>query len=93
MSTLSFKLDQLFILLVPELVVWFEGVVSFPNESDFVQNSLSIKSNFVIVMKVPLCANPPPKRLFLLVREWHPTMSIDSLKLDKLFIVHVPFLI
>jgi hypothetical protein len=44
MATDSFKLDQLFILLVPELLVWFEVVneVNFPNEPDFVQNSLSV---------------------------------------------------
>jgi hypothetical protein len=38
----SFVFKQLFMLLVPELVVWFEVVagVRFPSESDFVQNSL-----------------------------------------------------
>jgi hypothetical protein len=39
MAILSFKLNKMFILLEPALVVWFEGVgaASFPNESDFVQ--------------------------------------------------------
>jgi hypothetical protein len=50
MTILSFKLDQLFTLLMPEHVV---GQVIFPSEPDFVQTSLSIKSKFVIVMTVP----------------------------------------
>jgi hypothetical protein len=54
MATLSFKLDQLFILLVPELVV----AVSFPSEPDFVQTFLSIKSKVVVDMIIPLLANP-----------------------------------
>jgi hypothetical protein len=52
MAIVSFELDHLFILLVPELVVWFEvvGAVSCPDEPDFDQKSLSILSNFVIPM-------------------------------------------
>jgi hypothetical protein len=44
MAILSFELDQLFMLLVPELVVCFEvvGGVNSPNESKFVQQILSI---------------------------------------------------
>jgi hypothetical protein len=62
MAIRSFKLDQFFILMVPELVVWFEfvGSVSFPCEPDFVQNYLSIKSNSVVLMKCPLRGNPLP---------------------------------
>jgi hypothetical protein len=56
MATFSFKLDQLFILLPPELVV--VGAVIFPSEPDFVQNSLSIKSNSVIDMNGSLPTNP-----------------------------------
>jgi hypothetical protein len=43
MSSLSFQLDELFILLVPELVVWFEGggAFIFPSKPDFVQEFLS----------------------------------------------------
>jgi hypothetical protein len=33
----SFKLDQLFMLLVPELVVGVFGPFNRPNEPDFVQ--------------------------------------------------------
>jgi hypothetical protein len=55
MATLSFKLEQLFILLVPELVA-----VSFPSEPDFVQTFLSIKSKAVVDMIAPLLANPDP---------------------------------
>jgi hypothetical protein len=60
MAIHSFKLDQLFVLLVPELVVWFEVVVTvrIPSEPDLVQEFLSIKSNFVVFMKAPLSANP-----------------------------------
>jgi hypothetical protein len=49
MTFLMFKLDQLFIMLVPEFVVWFEGggAVMFPSEPDSVQKLLSIKSKFV----------------------------------------------
>jgi hypothetical protein len=61
MAIFLFKLDKLFILLVPELVVWFEPVgFTFPSEPDFVQTFVSIKSNFVIVMILPLLANPVP---------------------------------
>jgi hypothetical protein len=83
MAILSFKLDQLFTLLVPELVVSFEveGAVSFPDEPDFVQNSLSIKSNFVMVMQAPLLTNPHPKRCVILVPLSHLTMAILSFKL------------
>jgi hypothetical protein len=56
MATLSFKLDQLFILLVPELDV----VVNFPNEVEFVQKSLSILSKVVLDMNGPLPSNPLP---------------------------------
>jgi hypothetical protein len=62
MTILLSKLDKLFILLVPELVVWFElvGDVSFPSEPDFFQTLLSIKSNCVIVISFPLRTNPNP---------------------------------
>jgi hypothetical protein len=91
----SFKLDQLFIVLVPDLVVWFEGVVvvSCPSEPDFVQHVLSIKSKFVAVVMRSLFVNPPPKRLVFLIAMWHHTMAIGSFKLDKLLILPIPFLI
>jgi hypothetical protein len=56
-------------LLVPELVIWFEGVgaVNFPSKPDFVQNSLLIESHFVIVMNDPLHASPLPKRCIFIV--------------------------
>jgi hypothetical protein len=62
MAILSFIFEQLFMLLVPELVVLFEsvGAVRFPREPDFVQNVLSIKSNFVTLLNGPLRANPDP---------------------------------
>jgi hypothetical protein len=54
MSTLSFKLDQLFVLLVPDLVVHVDvaggaGTFTFPDEVEFFQKFLSIKSKFVVV--------------------------------------------
>jgi hypothetical protein len=60
MSSLSFKLDQVFILLVPFLVSLVHGVdaVNCPSETDFVQNSFSIKSKFVLLMMLSLRANP-----------------------------------
>jgi hypothetical protein len=58
MAMLLSKLDQLLMLLVPELVVWFADGVILPSESDFVQNSLSIKSKFVVLMTGPLRVNP-----------------------------------
>jgi hypothetical protein len=62
MTLLSFKLDQLFILLVPDLVVDVDVAVTlnFPDEPDFVQNSLSVWSNFVVLMIAPLHGDPPP---------------------------------
>jgi hypothetical protein len=85
MAILSLKLDKLFIVLVPALVVWFEvvGDVRFPSEPDFVQISLSIKPDCAVVIKNgPLRANPKPKRLVLLVNLRHPTMAKISFKLD-----------
>jgi hypothetical protein len=94
MARLSFKLDQLFILLEPELVVGVCGTFSFPSEPDFVQKSLSIWSHCVVLMNVPLRTNPQPKRFVLLVLlDWHQTMAISSLKLNKLFTLLVPELI
>jgi hypothetical protein len=63
MAILSFKFEQLFIVLVPELVVWFEegvGVVNFPDEANFVEKSLSIQPKFVVNVTLPLRANPLP---------------------------------
>jgi hypothetical protein len=62
MASLSFAFDQLFILLVPELVVWFEVVaaITFPREPDSVHDSLSIKPNFVVIVTRSLPANPLP---------------------------------
>jgi hypothetical protein len=60
MAILSFKLDKLHMLLVPELLLSVLGTFKFPSEPDFVQKSLSIKSNFVILMFAPLIINPPP---------------------------------
>jgi hypothetical protein len=62
MARLSFKFDQLFILLVPELFVWFEVSISIncPSKPDVVQNVLSIKSKFVVLVKGSLLANPFP---------------------------------
>jgi hypothetical protein len=97
MALLSLKLDQLFMLLVPELVVSIlvapELAVTVPSESNFVQNSLSIKSNFVIDMKRLLPTNPLPKRFVLFVSVWHNAMAIGSFKLENLFMLHVPLLI
>ena len=58
MTFLTFKLDQLFILLVPDLVGG--GAAIFPSESKVFQKSLSVWSNFVIGMIVPLLVNPLP---------------------------------
>jgi hypothetical protein len=62
MAMLSFKLNKLFIVLVPELVVDVDVVVTlnFPDEPDFVQNALSIMSNLVLRMILSLHANPNP---------------------------------
>jgi hypothetical protein len=63
MAFVSFIFEQLFILLAPELVVWFEGSVVgvvFPSETDLVKKVLSIKSKFVFGMIFPLFINPPP---------------------------------
>jgi hypothetical protein len=65
MAIHSFELDQLLTLQVPELVVWLSGVsvsdgITFPSKPNFVQNHLSIKSKFVILMQVPLRTDPRP---------------------------------
>jgi hypothetical protein len=93
MAIFSFKPDQLFMLLVPGRVVGVCDLFNRPHEPDFVKNYLSILSNCVIAMIFPLITNPPPKRLVFFVPVWHHAMAIDSFKLDKLFILHVPELI
>jgi hypothetical protein len=55
MAMLLFKLDQLFLLLVPELV---NVDISFPSKPKVFQKSLLIKSNFVLVMTGPLRVDP-----------------------------------
>jgi hypothetical protein len=86
MANLSFIFEQLFILLVPELVVWFEGggVFISPSEPDFVQEFLSVWLHFVVLMEEgPLPMNSPTKKkLVLLVLVWHHTVAIDSFELD-----------
>jgi hypothetical protein len=93
MAFLLFKLDQLFILLVPDLVVGICGPFNCPNEPDFVQTFLSINSKFVIDMTLPLRMNPQPKRLVFFVLKRHQTIAILSFKLDQLFILLVPELV
>jgi hypothetical protein len=62
MPILSFKLDQIFMLQVPALVVSFEAstTVIFPNESDSVQQFLSAWFQFVLGVTLPLIGNPLP---------------------------------
>jgi hypothetical protein len=61
MSSLSFKLHQLSMLLVPELVfVVVVGTLNCPNEPDFVQKFLSIKSNDVVPMMLSMLTDPLP---------------------------------
>jgi hypothetical protein len=96
MALLSFIFEQLFKLLVPELVVWFEGSVVgviVPSEPDFIENSLSILPHFVTVMVDPLPTNPPPQRLILLVNLWHHAMAIFLFKLGHLLTLLVPELV
>jgi hypothetical protein len=72
MASLSFELNDLFMLLVLEQLV----AVSFPSKPDFVQKRLSIKSNLVSLVKGSLRADPNPQRLVLFVLEWHHAMVI-----------------
>jgi hypothetical protein len=58
----SFKLDQILTLLVPELVVVVVADVTFPSEANFIEKSLSIRSNFVVVVVV-VVATPLPTNL------------------------------
>jgi hypothetical protein len=97
MAIRSLELDQLLMLLVPDLVAVVvaavAGTFSFPSEPNFVQNPLSIKSDFVALMIAPLPANPPPQTGILLVASWHHAMAVLSFGLDKLFMLHVPLLV
>jgi hypothetical protein len=96
MAIVSFKLDQLFMLLTPELVVVvLVGAVTFPSETDFIQHSLLIRSNFAVGVSCPLVHNPLPYRLVFIAvtgasTSWHHAMAIVSFKLDQLFILLVP---
>jgi hypothetical protein len=91
MAILSFKFEQLFMLLVPEFVV--VGAVIFPSEANFVKKSLSIRLKFVLLMIDPLRIDPQPKSFVLLVASWHHAMAILQFKLAQLFMIHVPLLV
>jgi hypothetical protein len=94
MAILSFKIDQFIMLLVPYSLQFLpHSETSIPNEPDFVQKFLSIRSQFVLCMKCPLRTNPLSKSLVLLVPFWHDTMAILSFQLDQLFILLMPFLV
>jgi hypothetical protein len=60
MTFLLFELDQLFTLLVPAFI--FAIFANIPSEANFVEKSLSIRSNFVVdvIMTLSLRANPNP---------------------------------
>jgi hypothetical protein len=74
---------------VPELVVGvFGAFFDCPKEPDFVQNCLSIKSNFVLACLLVL--DPPPRGAVFLVLWLHETMAILLFKLDQLFMLLVP---
>jgi hypothetical protein len=91
MTILSFKLDQLFMLLGSDLVVEVVGAFKFPSEPNFFwQNCLSIRSNFVVEMKVLLLFNPPRWRHVLFALHWHRTMATLLFELNKLLTLLVP---
>jgi hypothetical protein len=92
-TLLSFKIDQLFTLLIPFLVFLLGSGFGFPNEPDFIQKFLSINSYFLIGMIASLLTNPITKRYVLLVPVWHFTMAILSFKIEQCFIPQIPFLI
>jgi hypothetical protein len=85
-AILLFKLDQLFILILP-------CCAHFPSEPKFVQKYLSIKSKCVFAMIDPLPTNPTPKRRVFLVPSGHEIIAILSFKLDQLFILLIPHVI
>jgi hypothetical protein len=87
MASLPFKLNQLFIVQMPLVIL------HIPNEPNVFQKSLSIKSNCVFARKLPLFMNPSPKRCVFLVPTWHDTIAVFSFKLDKLFILLIPLFI
>jgi hypothetical protein len=93
MAILSLETGQFFIVLVPILVIALVAGFNFPNKPNFVQKFLSILSNFLFGMNVPLVTNPLPKSLVLLVQSWHDTMTILSFKIDELFILFTPVLV
>jgi hypothetical protein len=75
MANLLFELNELFMLLVPELVA-FAVLVSFQSEPNFVQTFLSIKSKAVVDMNASLLADPLPLRCVRLALGWHHAMTI-----------------
>jgi hypothetical protein len=60
MALLLFKFDQLLMLLVPALAADVAGTFNFPDEIDFVQRRLLVRSNFVVLMIAPLRGDPLP---------------------------------
>jgi hypothetical protein len=63
MAILSFIFEQLFVLLVPELLVAVDFAVTavtfnLPDKSKCVQTFLSIKPKFAIFLILPLRVNP-----------------------------------
>jgi hypothetical protein len=61
-----------------------------PNELEFVQQVLSVWSNFVVVMLCPLFRNPTRNNL-VLPAPWHDTMTILSFKVDQFCVLLVLF--
>jgi hypothetical protein len=66
---------------------------TFASERAFVQNSLSIKSHFVIAEIFPQTTDPKPQRLVLLVPPLRHAMAIGSFELKKLFAACVSLLV
>jgi hypothetical protein len=60
MALLLFKLNQLLTLLVPAVAIDVAGTFTFPDEIDFVQRRLLVRSNFVVLMIAPLRGDPLP---------------------------------
>jgi hypothetical protein len=91
MTVLLFELDQLLTLLVPQLVVWFEGVGTFlPSKPDFVQQLLLFWSHFLFDVSCSLLANPPPQRRVFFAPFWHRAMAIHSFEFDQLLTLLFP---
>ena len=82
----SFKCDQFCKLKIPFVIL------NIPNKPYIAQQILSILSNCVVCMIVPLLIDPQPEGLVMLVPSWNDTIPILLFIIEQFCILQIPSL-